>query len=207
MPVVQDAFYVPEDIMIKLLNGDCRRIGGVVRRANGPGNGQLVKFLEPVDTKVAEQAEDIGIRILNFAKKNKYGLIIGAVVGVGIAVVGGLIYNNVKKREPAVMKQFRRSLFTYIDKIRSGNLDLETIETLTEALDQLKKHKNCEQFKIELSTEDLDVLVGKIYDYTIWLAENNQVELTEQERSKTDNSIINLQNYLRTQKRIFKEAV
>ena len=33
-----------------------------------------------------------------------------------------------------------------------------------------------------------------------------QVELTEQERSKTDNSIINLQNYLRTQKRIFEEA-
>ena len=105
------------------------------------------------------------------------------------------------------MKQFRGSLFAYIDKIRGGNLDLETIEALMEALDQLKKHKNYEQFKIELSTEDLDVLVGKIYDYTIWLAENNQIELTEEERSKTNNSIINLQNYLRTQKRIFKEAV
>ena len=207
MPVVQEAFYVPEDIMIKLLNGDCRRIGGVVRRANGPGNGQLVKFLEPVDTKVVEQAQGVGIRILNFVKKNKYGLIIGTAVGVGIVVVGGLIYNNVKNREPEVMKQFRGSLFAYIDKIRGGNLDLETIEALMEALDQLKKHKNYEQFKIELSTEDLDVLVGKIYDYTIWLAENNQIELTEEERSKTNNSIINLQNYLRTQKRIFKEAV
>ena len=70
MPVVQEAFYVPEDIMIKLLNGDCRRIGGVVRRANGPGNGQLVKFLDPVDTKVVEQAQGVGIRILNFVKKN-----------------------------------------------------------------------------------------------------------------------------------------
>lgn len=132
---------------------------------------------------------------------------IGTAVGVGIVVVGGLIYNNVKNREPEVMKQFRGSLFAYIDKIRGGNLDLETIEALMEALDQLKKHKNYEQFKIELSTEDLDVLVGKIYDYTIWLAENNQIELTEEERSKTNNSIINLQNYLRTQKRIFKEAV
>ena len=87
MPVVQDAFYVPEDLMIELLNGDCRRIGGVVRRANGPGNGQLVKFLEPVDTKVAEQAEDIGIRNKNVDKKNKYRKIIRAIIGVGIAVV------------------------------------------------------------------------------------------------------------------------
>lgn len=87
-----------------------------------------------------------------------------------------------------------------------GNLELETIETLMAALVQFKKHKNYEQFKIELSTEDLDVLVGRIYDYTIKLAENNQVELTEQERSKTDNSIINLQNYLRIQKHIFEEV-
>ena len=50
------------------------------------------------------------------------------------------------------------------------------------------------------------MLVGRIYDYTIRLAENNKVELTESERSKTDNSIINLQNYLRTQKRIFEAA-
>ena len=142
---------------------------------------------------------------MSFAKKNKKGLIIGAVVA-GTVTTGGIIYHKVKNREPAVVTQFRAALRAYIEEIRRGNLELSTIETLMAALDELKKHKDYEKFKIELSTEDLDVLVGRIYDYTIRLAENNKVELTESEKSKTDNSIINLQNYLRTQKRIFEAA-
>ena len=205
MAVIQEAFDIPADIMTKLLTGEYRRIGGVVRYAVGPHKGQIVKHLKPVDMKAAEQAQGVGAQIMKFTKKNKKGLIIGAAVA-GAATVGSIIYHKVKNRELAVVAQFRAALRTYIDEIRKGNLELEAIETLMAALDKLKAHKDYEQFKIELSTEDLDVLVSRIYDYTIRLAENNQVELTEQERSKTDNSIINLQNYLRTQKRIFEET-
>lgn len=205
MAVVQEAFDIPADIMTKLLTGEYRRIGGVVRYAIGPHEGQIVKHLKPVDLKAAEQAQGVGVQIMKFAKKNKKGLIIGAAVA-GAATVGGIIYHKVKTREPAVVMHFRAALRTYIDEIRKGNLELNTIETLMTALDELKQHKDYEKFKIELSTEDLDVLVGRIYDYTMRLAENNKVELTEEELSKTDNSIINLQNYLRTQKRIFEEA-
>lgn len=205
MAVVQEAFDIPADIMTKLLTGEYRRIGGVVRYAVGPNKGQIVKHLKPVDLEVAEQAQGVGAQIMSFAKKNKKELIIGAAVA-GAATVGGIIYHKVKSREPDVVTQFRSALRTYIEEIRKGNLELDTIETLMAALDELKKHKDYEKFKIELSTEDLDVLVGRIYDYTIQLAENNKVELTEAERSKTDNSIINLQNYLRTQKRIFETA-
>ncbi|MCM1246621.1 MAG: hypothetical protein NC293_13345 [Roseburia sp.] len=199
MAVVQEAFDIPADIMTKLLTGEFRRIGGVVRYAVGLNKGQIVKHLKPVDMKVAEQAQGVGAQIMSFTKKNKKGLIIGA-------TVGGIIYHKVKNRKTTVVTQFRAALRTYIEEIRKGNLELNTIETLMEALDELKKHKDYEKFKIELSTEDLNVLVGRIYDYTICLAENNKVELTEAERSKTDNSIINLQNYLRTQKRIFEVA-
>lgn len=205
MAVIQEAFDIPADIMTKLLTGEYRRIGGVVRYAVGPHKGQIVKHLKPVDMKAAEQAQGVSAQIMKFTKKNKKGLIIGAAVA-GAATVGSIIYHKVKNRELAGVAQFRAALRTYIDEIRKGNLELETIETLMAALDKLKAHKDYEQFKIELSTEDLDVLVSRIYDYTIRLAENNQVELTEQERSKTDNSIINLQNYLRTQKRIFEET-
>lgn len=205
MAVIQEAFDIPADIMTKLLTGEYRRIGGVVRYAVGPHKGQIVKHLKPVDMKAAEQAQGVGAQIMKFTKKNKKGLISGAAVA-GAATVGSIIYHKVKNRELAVVAQFRAALRTYIDEIRKGNLELETIETLMAALDKLKAHKDYEQFKIELSTEDLNVLVSRIYDYTIRLAENNQVELTEQERSKTDNSIINLQNYLRTQKRIFEET-
>jgi hypothetical protein len=205
MAVVQEAFDIPADIMTKLLTDEYRRIGGVVRYAVGPNKGQIVKHLTPVDMKAAEQDQGVGAQIMSFAKKNKMGLIIGVAVA-GVATVGGIIYHKVNNREPAVVTQFRATLSTYIEEIRKGNLGLNFIETLMAALDELKKHKDYEKFKIDLTTEDLDVLVDRIYDYTIRLAENNKVELTEAERSKTDNSIINLQNYLRTQKRIFEAA-
>ena len=74
------------------------------------------------------------------------------------------------------------------------------------ALDELKQHRDYEKFRIALSTEELDVLVNRIYDYTIQLAKNNEIELTEKERTHTSNSIINLRNYLEIQRRIFEEA-
>jgi molybdopterin converting factor small subunit len=205
MAVVQEAFDIPADIMTKLLTGEYRRIGGVVRNAVGPHKGQIVKHLKPVDLKAAEQAQGVGAKIMQFAKNNKKGLLIGGAIA-GATAVGGVIYYRVKTHEPAVITQTRVALRTYIAEIRKGKLELDTINTLMATLDELKQHKDYEKFKIELSTEDIDVLVGRIYDYTIRLAENNQVELTDQERSKTDNSILNLQNYLRTQKRIFQEA-
>lgn len=205
MALLQVTFDIPYDIDTKRPIGEYQITGGVVRYAIGPHKGQIVKHLKPVDLKAAEQTQGIGAQIMKFAKKNKKGLIIGAAIA-GAATIVGIIYHKVKKREPAVVMHFRAALRTYIDEIRKGNLELNTIETLMTALDELKQHKDYEKFKIELSTEDLDVLVGRIYDYTMCLAENNKVELTEEERSKTDNSIINLQNYLRTQKRIFEEA-
>lgn len=205
MAVVQEAFDIPADIMTKILTGEYRRIGGVVRYAVGPKKGQIVKHLKPVDLKAAEEARGIGMKALQFAKNNKKGLVIGAVVA-GAATVGGVIYHKVKSREPAVVTNFRSALRVYISEIRKGGLELETINALMSSLEELKQHKDYEKFKIELSTEDLDVLVGRIYDYTIRLAENNNIELSDQERSRSDNTIINLQNYLKTQKRIFEEA-
>lgn len=205
MAIVQEAFDIPADIMTKLLTGEYRRIGGVVRYAIGPNKGQIVKHLEPVDLKAAEQAKGIGAKVIQFARNNKRGLIIGGVIA-GAATAGGFIYYKVKTHEPAVVAKFRAALRKYIAEIRNGNLELNTIDSLMAALDELKKHKDYEKFKIVLSTEDLDTLVNRIYDYTIQLAKNNKVELTEEERIRTNNSILNLQNYLKTQKRIFEVA-
>lgn len=205
MPIVQEAFDIPADIATRLATGELRRIGGVVRVAVGPNKGQIVKHLKPVDIQAAEQAEGIGAKALEFARKNKKGLIVGGVIA-GAAAVGGVIYHKVKTREPAVLTNFRTALRKYIGEIREGKLSLETINELMSSLEELRKHKDYEKFKIELSTEELGVLVNRIYEYTMKLAENNNVELTEEEKSSTDNLIVNLQNYLRTQKRIFESA-
>ena len=76
MPVVQDAFYIPDDIATGLATGLYRRIGSVVRYAVGPNKGQIVKHLKPIDLKVAEEAQGIGVKALQFVKEHKKGTII-----------------------------------------------------------------------------------------------------------------------------------
>lgn len=205
MAIVQEVFDIPDDIMLKLLTGEYRRIGGIVRYAVGTKKGQIVKHLDPIDIDSVDQAKGIGTRIIRFAKCNKKSLIIGGVVA-GAITIGGFIHYKISTHEPTVVADFRAYLRTYVDEIRRGSLRLETIEIMMSALEELKKHKDYEKFKVVLSTEDLETLVNRICEYTIQLADNNNVQLTEKECRRTDNSILNLQDYLKTQKRIFEMA-
>ena len=189
MAIVQEAFEIPADIMTKILTGEYRRIGGIVRYAVGPKKGQIVKHLDPVDLNAAKQAKGIGTKVLQFAKSNKRGMFIGGVIA-GAATAGGFIYYKVKTHEPAAVTIFRAALRTYIAEIRRGSLDLDTIEDLMSALADLKKHKDFEKFRITLSAEDIDTLVNRIYEYTIKLAANNKVELTEEERIRSKDSFL-----------------
>ena len=104
------------------------------------------------------------------------------------------------------MVKFKNALQAYLDEIHVGNLDIQTIENLITALDDLKSHKDYDTYKIGISVEDMDLLIEKIHDYTINLANNNQIALTEQECRRTDDFITNLQNYSKIQKRIFEKV-
>lgn len=210
MPVVQDAFYIPDDIATGLATGLYRRIGSVVRYAVGQNKGQIVKHLKPIDLKVAEEAQGIGVKALQFVKEHKKGTII-TVAAAAIVGTGAFVYSKVKNHEPKVVTEFRTVLRVYIDAIREGNMDIDIINNTMDALEELKQHKNYEKISIQLATEDLEVLVGRIYEYTIKLAKDNDVELSEDElrasHAKTVGTIINLQNYLTAQKRIFEATV
>lgn len=207
MPVVQDAFYIPDDIATGLATGLYRSIGSVVRYAVGPNKGQIVKHLKPIDLKVAEEAQGIGVKALQFVKEHKKGTII-TVAAAAIVGTGAFVYSKVKNHEPKVVTEFRTALRVYIDAIREGNMDIDIINNTMDALEELKQHKNYEKISIQLATEDLEVLVGRVYEYTIKLAKDNDVELPEDElrasHAKTVGTIINLQNYLKAQKRIFE---
>lgn len=108
------------------------------------------------------------------------------------------------------MKEFRTSLRVYIDAIRKGDMDIEKINDLMNNLEALKTHKDYAKISIKITTEDLEILVGRIYEYTIKLSNDNQVELTGEELHISDkentDTIINLQTYLKAQKRIFEEV-
>lgn len=76
------------------------------------------------------------------------------------------------------------------------------------AMEELKKDKDYIKISIQLTTEALEVLVGRIYEYTVKLTKDNEVDLTEDELqiSDKDSAIINLQEYLKIQKKIFDTA-
>lgn len=205
MAIAQDAFYIPDDIATGLATGLYRRIGSVVRYAVGPNKGQIVKHLQPIDLKAAEQAQGLGAKALQFVQHHKKEVGIAA-IGAAVVGVGIWGYNKWKNHEPKVLTEFRAALKTYIDAIRNGNMDIDKINGLMEALEALKQHKDYEKISIQLSAEDLEVLVGRIYDYTIKLAGDNAVDLSDEELNLNNGAIINLQSYLKAQKRIFEEA-
>ncbi len=203
MAIVQDAYNLPNDIMMKILTREYRRYGSVIRHATGPNKGQIVMHLKPVRKEVAQQAQGLGAKVIQLAKNNKKALII-----VGIAAIGGGIYYKIKNHDPEVVTKFRESLKAYINGIREGNLSVDLINDLMTCLENLKKHKDYEKISIQLSTEELDVLVNRIFEYTEKLAKDNSIELTEDEHNVqiSDGAIFNLQRSLRAQKRIFETA-
>ena len=187
-----------------------RRIGGVIRYAVGPNKGQIVKHLKPIDLNAAAKAQNIGVQALKVVKDNKkksLAIAMGA-VAVGAAAYG---YVAIKNHEPKVVTEFRASLRFYIDAIREGNMNIDKINNLMAALEQLKKHKDYEKISIQLTTEELEVLVSRICEYTIKLAKDNDVDLREEELNtagtNSSGDIINLQNCLKAQKSIFEKAV
>lgn len=209
MAVEQDAFFIPDDIATGLAIGLYRRIGSVVRYASGPNKGRIVKHLDPVNLKAAEQAQGIGVKAWQFVKQHKKGSIITVVSATAVGT-GLVIYNKVKNREPKVLIEFRVSLRAYIDAIRKGNMDVAKINNLMECLEALKEHKNYDKISIKLTTEELEVLVGRIYDYTVKLAKDNDIELLNGDmdvlEENNGDTIINLETYLKAQKRIFEKA-
>lgn len=162
-----------------------------------------MKHLQPIDLKAAEQVQGLGAKAMQFVENHKKEVGIAA---VGVAIVGVWGYTAWKNHEPKVLTKFRAALKVYIEAIRIGDMSVEKIDTLMIALEELKKHKNYDKISIQLTTEELEVLVGRIYDYTIKLAADNAVELSEDEMNLNNGAIINLQSYLKAQKRIFEAA-
>ena len=206
MTIVQDAFIIPDDIATGVATGLYRRIGSVVRYASGPNKGQIVKHLEPINLNATRQASGLGAKVLRFAVQHRKGV---AIVS-SVAAATGLVvfcFNEWKNREPEVLTVFRSVLKEYIDAIRSGDMDINKINALRKALENLKKHKDYESISLQLTAEEIELLMERVLNYTLKLAENNSVVVPVDRMNKSNNVLINLQGYLEEQKRVFEIAV
>jgi len=206
MAIVQDTYNIPDEISMKILTGEYIRIGSVVRHNTDRHKGQIVKHLEPVNLN-EDKTRGMGAQVLQFAKNNKTLIKVGLEIAIAI---GTGIYNKAKKnQEPDVVVKFREALKVYLNAVREGALTMEIITDLMARLGELKMHSDFEKISIVLSTDELDVFVNRMFEYTKKLAADNAIKLTSLEKetpSQSENTIINLQRYLEAQKRIFELA-
>lgn len=205
MAVIQEAFFIPDDIATGLATGLYRRLGGVVRYATGPNKGQIVKHLDPINLPSEEEAKGAVVRMVELVKDNKKILLVGSMI---LAAVGGGVYFYKKRnnRESAVLTRFRKALAQYIDAVRMGAMEAEKIDALMDALGDLEKDKNYDKVNIKLTAEDFGVLVNRIHEYTVRLAINNDFEIEMEKMEGESDLLHDLQSYLLIQKRIFEEA-
>lgn len=208
MPVVQEALYIPDSISMKILTGEYIRIGGVVRHAIGPNKGRIVTFLDPVDLKVPQEAQDVASKALQFTNNNKKALILVG-IGTGIVAASTGIYYKIKNTESLVLKEFKSVFKEYLNAIRDAKFSEDIIDTMLLSLEHLKEHKDYKKFQIQLSPEDLDIIVCKVFEYTKKLAADNDVKLDGNEKldhTSDSDTIIALERYLNLQKHIFSVA-
>lgn len=197
--IQQVAFEIPDDIFLKLSSGEYIRYGGVVRDAAG---------------KVVTHLKDIPM-----SKPKDYKNIVIGLGVVTILSVTGLVYVAIKSNrnkkeilseEPKCVADYNISLCTYLDAIRTGNLDVLTINNLISALDLIKENYDRGTIKIDFSTEQLETLIDLASEYTNKLADANSFELSELgiPLSSMDKSTIDdFKYYLEAQKHIFEKAV
>jgi len=110
---------------------------------------------------------------------------------------------------PKCVVDFNNSLCVYLEAVRNGNLDMDTITGLMSDLDEVKENYDSGKINIDFSTGQLNTLINLIFNYTRELAEANFVELNGLEEpisAHKDNTIVNLQYYLEFQKQIFEKV-
>ena len=204
MAIVQDAFYIPDNIAKCLETGLYQRYGSVIRYAVGPNRGRIVQHLKSINLMDTKQEDGLIAKIVQFLNRHKGGACIAA-TGLAIMLIKlyRIVWNN---RKLKVLTEFRDSLKIYINAIRRGCVNIDEINALMKTLENLKYNKNYKNICVQLSIEELDAFANYIYKYTIVLAHRNSFELPDEKFHPNDDAIINLQTCLKTQKRIFEAA-
>ena len=181
---------IPNDIQRGLESGIYKQFGSVIRN----NKGQIIKHLKAVDF-----SKDAANKLLG-NKGVKMGLI-----GVGVVVVGGVIYlgyHTIKMNN--LPKSLIKRLTKYLITAQKGELTEKDVDNF---LNFLNKNEPMLK-KLELDAS-LDELFSLIETYTEQFAQANNYEYQKEVRTNTNhkNKIINLREYLEIQKNIYSSEV
>lgn len=200
MPVVNVNLLVDEKTYLGIKSGVLELCG----MAKNVDNKRIAKHI-PV---VADAAKDGAAKAIDFIRLHKKGtLIVGGIIIAGGAVAGTISYfiaRDKRKRN----KKFAENLQIYLDAAREGILTIDIINTLINSLDQIQKDDKSKEVILPITATQFKNLIQSIFDYTIRLAEANNVDTDTiiKPKNMRNKSYLDLQYYLNIQKNIFEQA-
>lgn len=200
MPVVNVNLLVDEKTYAGVKAGVLELCG----MAKNVDNKRVAKHIPAV----ADAAKEGAVQAIDFIRlHNKGAIIIGGVLIVGGAVAGTVGYiatRDKRKRE----KQFAKNLQIYLDAAKEGKLTIEIIDSLINSLDALSNDDPSKAVNLKISASQFSDLVHSIFDYTIRLAEANNISpaLINKPKVLKKKTYSDLQYYLNMQKTIFEQA-
>ena len=192
---------IPAEYVDGFLDGSLVITKAVVRAAK---DGKIQKHID-----LLPAVKNDAVQLLS---NKKVRLAVGLTAAV--IVVGGLITIIVKKINeksdveiPESVIRFQDLFRAYLKEARKGNLNVDTINSLLETLDEVEATQNG-TVTIDFSTEELTTLLMQIYEYTNKLAAATSVN-AESLSAPTHNSggnLLSLKQYLRLQKQIIESV-
>lgn len=201
MDIIQVAFEVPSWVEVGIKNGTLKIFGGVVRNLKG----EIVYHLKDVG-KVIEKANA------------KTKLIVAGVAFIGtiVVVTGAYAANKMMNKKNSFTKainQFNQRFFEYIIAAKNTKMNMEIINKLDDSIELLKNEFSNSNKNLNLEgimdSHQFNELIDSVYRYTLDLIEKNMVDSREIGRSnqeELESSIIDLQNYLKLQRKVFAKC-
>ena len=200
MPVVNVNLLVDEKTYAAVQAGVLELCG----MAKNVDNKRVAKHI-PAVADAAKEGASKAIDFIRLHKKET--LIVGGVIILGGAVVGTVGYiTSLDKRKRE--RQFAEDLQVYLDAAREGKLTIEILDALINSLDQLSNDDPSKAVNLKITASQFSDLIHSIFDYTIRLAEANNISPTLISKPKIlkKKNYSDLQYYLNMQRSIFEQA-
>lgn len=200
MPVVNVNLLVDEKTYAGVKAGVLELCG----MAKNVDNKRVAKHIPAI----ADAAKEGAAKAIDFIRIHKKGaIIVGGVLIIGGAVAGTVGYiatRDKRKRE----KQFAKNLQVYLDAARDGKLTIEILDALIDSLNALSNDDPAKAVNLKISAAQFSDLIHSIFDYTIRLAEANNISpvLISKPKILRKKTYSDLQYYLNMQKTIFEQA-
>ncbi len=157
---------------------------------------------------VADAAKEGASKAIDFVRSHQKGtIILGGVLIIGGTVAGTIGYVTHRKQRK-LDKQFGAALEEYLDSARNGSLNVDILNTLICSIEAIEKENPKKSINLNISAAQFGDLINCIFDYTMRLAEANNVSTKSINRPKYfhKKTSDDLKYYLNMQKQIFEQA-